>query len=784
MKNIAFCIIFFSFLAFAQNKLILIEGQITDSEKKSPLNGAIVSVLSSSIGAITDSSGYFKIKLSAGKYKIRYSFVGYQSQVNDITVKKDSRNLQLNVSLKPKTYITNEVTIVSGQQLNKPNMQVINDKDIVKMPNLFSDVMRGVKILPGVTSNNELTSAYYVRGGNYNENLIYLNGFTIYRPFLIQEGVEENQSVLNQNMAKDLHFYNGAFPAYLDDKISSALQVNYLDNFTDELRGDINLDLFYGGIVLKNKVGNLNWIGGFRYSYPSLFLSNLQTKGMYHPTFKDVQLFTNYVFPDSSNIEVLFIYAKNKFDLTPTNWVGNFQTSRDDVKEVKLNYSGQNIYNYENVLIGISHLFPLSSAANLRNAFSYYSINENSYKDLAMDVFYSEDAYNPDDNTQYLKTRFEKNNNDLKIKLYEYNAEYRLKTPEYNLTAGTKFIWTKMDNVYNESNYEAGPDTVLNAPYKADYIQKINFNSVAGYIQSEIFFSSKLQANAGARLLKYYYNNELLLSPRLTLLYYANKKNTISASWGIYYQPPFFYEVMNKDMSSQKPLLSQKANSVELNWETIFKSDMKFTAQLYYKRLTRLIPYDVDKLKIIYGNENNAEGYAYGMDLQYQGELIKGTKSWIGYSYLNSQEKNPYTNNSYRPTLLDQTHTIRIFLQDRMPKYPNFQAHVLFLIGSGFRYYLSKTETDPVTGMHTFLPDYGKTDVFPFYSRIDMGLSFAFPISDRQKLTLTADVYNVFDKQNIGSYDWYHVFPTTKFAVHVPNVYSPRFFNVAVNYSF
>ncbi|MDP4115366.1 MAG: TonB-dependent receptor, partial [Bacteroidota bacterium] len=286
MKNIVFFLLCLSSFTFAQNKYILIEGQVTDSEKKSPIKGAIISVLSSSIGALSDSAGYYKIKVTPGKYKIRVSFVGFQSQVNEFVIKGNSKTIENNVSLKSKTFVTNEVTIVSSQQLNKPNMQVINDKDIVKMPNLFSDVMRGVKILPGVTSNNELTSAYYVRGGNYNENLIYLNGFTIYRPFLIQEGVEESQSILNQNMAKDLHFYNGAFPASLDDKISSALQVNYLDSFTEELRGEVSVDLFYTGAILKNRIGNLNWIGGFRYSYPSLFLSNLQTKGTYHPAFK------------------------------------------------------------------------------------------------------------------------------------------------------------------------------------------------------------------------------------------------------------------------------------------------------------------------------------------------------------------------------------------------------------------------------------------------------------------------------------------------------------------
>lgn len=150
-------------------------------------------------------------------------------------------------------------------------------------------MIRSVKILPGVTSNNELSSSYNVRGGNFNENLIYLNGYEIFRPFLIGQGVEESQSIINQNMVNDLQFYGGCFPAKLDDKMSSALEVNYNNNDKEYLNGQVNINLLSTGLTLKSKNGNLNWMGAFRYANPTLFVTKLQTSGKYKPIFMDFQ---------------------------------------------------------------------------------------------------------------------------------------------------------------------------------------------------------------------------------------------------------------------------------------------------------------------------------------------------------------------------------------------------------------------------------------------------------------------------------------------------------------
>lgn len=286
----------------------------------------------------------------------------------------------------------------------------------------------------------------------------------------------------------------------------------------------------------------------------------------------------------------------------------------------------------------------------------------------------------------------------------------------HNLLVGIDGKLSDMKNSLDESTHEAGPDTVLNPPFNLKLNQDINFNSVSGYILDDIYFNERLQANLGLRLLKYFYNNQTLISPRMNINYNLNAENKINFGWGFYYQPPFYYELRDKDLSKIKPLLAQKSVQYVLSWENKINPESGLLAEIYYKRLTNLIPYSVDQLKLVYGDQNNFEGYAYGLDLQYRGELVKGITSWIGYSYLNTKEKDLSNNTGYIPRLLDQNHTIRIYLQDRAERHKNFQSHVVFIFGSGFLYHLEKTVTDPVTGVNTITVDYDRVETFPFIS--------------------------------------------------------------------
>ncbi|MBZ0199713.1 MAG: TonB-dependent receptor, partial [Ignavibacteriaceae bacterium] len=728
----------------------------------------------------TDSAGSYSLSLPNNHYYIKYSYVGFDAVKREVLL--NGGKLRIDVLMYPVVIEQPEINISGMRSKESPVKQQIKEKDFDRIPNLFSDVIRSVKILPGVTSNNELTSAYNVRGGNFSENLIYLNGYEIYRPFLLQQGIEESQSIINQDMVGNLVFYNGAFPAEFGDKMSSALEVNYKKGEQGTLKGTVHASLLNLGVSLSGGLKKINFSTGFRFAYPSMFSKVLQTKGNYNPQFKDFQFFTTYFISNSSNIELFFLSANNEFDLTPDTWRGHFQVSRGDVKEVSIEYTGEKIYNFNTSLTGLKLNSELFDNFNFTTSAAYYINKEAINKNIISSVYFSDDGYNPNDGREYLKSRYEKNKNNLNINTVELKSEAQYKYSVNTFRLGMEYRTSNMKNILNESNYEQGKDSILFAPENLNINQNINYNSIAGYLQDDIYFNEKLKVVLGVRYLKYYFTDENLISPRASLTYTYSGENSINILWGYYYQPPYFYEVRDKEV--YKDLRSQKAVHYIFNWQVVFNRGMKFTTDVYYKQLSNLIPYYLDDLKIVYSDKNNSEGYAYGFDLQFEGELVKGMNTWIGYSYLNTKDRKTEKGSIYQRRLLDQTHTIRIFLQDKMPKIPSLQSHVNFMFGTGFLFHPRKTIYDESAKEYHIVIDYDRVKEYPFYFRVDMGLTYKMNIGGSKNILFTAEVFNIFNKNNIASYSWYHVFPETTQPIAVPNIFSPRFFNVGAEFSF
>jgi hypothetical protein len=617
-------IILLALNAAGQNNLITIKGFVKDEAGGAPLMGVNITVENTPLGTSTDSLGNYNLKVKAGEYNIAFSCIGYKTLVKNININGTGTNFRLNVFLKSSIYVMNDVTINANRESGNQALDTLKAKDIQNMPNLFSNVLSSVKILPGVTSNNELTSTYNVRGGNFDENLIYLNGYEIFQPYLIQQGVEASQSLINENMVNNMEFYHGAFPVQFGDKMSSALAVNYYTEETPQLGGELNADLFNMGLMLHDRTGNLSWRAGIRYAYPSLFDKTLQTSGQYRPSFDDFQFLGSYILPNNSTIQLLVITAKNNFDLIPQSWFGNFQTSYLDVKQVTLDFTGNSNYKYYSNLFGLKFLTPLSDNSNLTTSLAYYTDKEFYNKNLSYDVYYSNDAYNPGDNIQYIETGHEYANNYLNTERIELTSEYNLNYKAQAISAGANIRYSKMESSLDESTYYSGADSVLNTSSYANQKLNTDFNSLSAYLEDNVFINGNLEVKAGLRALKYYFNGEFLLSPRANISYKPDTLNTLSLAMGYYYQPPYFYETGDKSLSVAKSLLAQKDVQYNLNWENLFKEHAKFIAELYYKNLSRLIPYYINQLDLTYGDKNNYEGFAYGLDLQYEGELVPG----------------------------------------------------------------------------------------------------------------------------------------------------------------
>ncbi len=772
-------VLLFYFSVKAQN-FTKVYGEVTDQQTNQPLINANIIVDSTGEGATTDQDGNYIINLSTGNYKIVFSYVGYESQTININLSSKQKKYELNVPLLPTTIKQSEVNIVGEKYPNSTVVREIEGENIRKMPTIFNDVLRSVKILPGVVSNDELSTGYNVRGGNYDQNLIYLNGYEIYRPFLVREGLEESQSLLNPDLVKDIKFFGGAFPSTLGDKLSSVLEVEYKVPDKSQLEVNLAADLLHAGISGSKKFERWSLTGGIRYAYPSLFGNRLQRKGNYSPAYFDIQALANFSLTDHSSIEFLFVNAINEYDLKPENWKGNFQTSFLDVKEVSINFNGERNSSFHTDLYGLKYKNKFNDDLFFRIAASILTNYEKEKTDLQEDIYFSESAYDPENNKLFLKYRFEEVNNSLNLSIFEINPKLVFKKDIHTFECGLEFRVNRFSNSLYENRYEIGPDSTLELPLFREGRQSYNFNSTAFYIQDDINFNRLFTLNAGIRLLYYNYNKEFMTSPRISFYFFPNENQTISLSSGYYFQPPFVYELRDNP-AADKGLSSQKSIHFLLGWDYRKSEQDRYQLEVFYKRNFDMIPYNIENFQIQYNGANELDGYAYGFDFQYSGEIVEGIKSWVGYSYLNAKEKPNDNSSGYRRSLLDQRHTFKVFLQDKIKRLPNFQSHVRLLFGSGMLYHPKVSKIDAETGLTNLETDYSSVGVFPFYFRVDMGLSFKFDLDEKTYITFTAEVLNVFDKNNIADYNYYTIFPLTRYPIGVPQIFSKRFFNVGVN---
>ncbi len=780
-KNGCFLIVVLvSLQAFAQEKPESIRGHVSDAKTNLPLAGANVGVVQTTLGTTTDSLGNFSLKIGPGKYTIRFSRVGYEAVSRELTITAGKEIPFIDVSLKPSEYVANEVLVSAKRLVASPGIHTIEEKNLQYIPNIYGDVIRSVTILPGVTSNNELTSAYNVRGQNFDANLIYLDGFEIYRPYLVQQGIEESQSAINQNMVGNLEFYDGAFPVEYGDKMSSVLVVNYKKQQEPGFGGEANADLLNLGVTLHDRTGALSWTAGFRYAYPSSFTSVLQTKGTYMPRYTDLQLLGSYAFPGNVNLEVLFMTARNTFDLTPSNWTGDFAVNAwNAFRRIVLNFSGGDNYTYDSNLLGLRLTAPLGANSSLSASFAYYSDKESYNENLFYGIYYSPDAYNPQDNVSYLATGYEFADNLLNMDRLEFKTGFDADYGTHATKAGITLRTSLMNNSLNDSTYYLPPP---GPSYFADMKQRIRFNSISGFVAEDINLNPDMTLNLGLRALKYYFTGEFLVSPRASASFKPDSTNSLTLGWGYYYQPPYFYETRDKTLDQAANLRSQLAIQYQLRYERKLKDDSHVLAEVYYKDLSRQLPYYyTNQLELTYGDTNNFNGYDYGFDLQYEGKLSQRLDTWIGYGYLVARDRRD--GGPYQRSLLDQTHTIRIFIQDAMPELHNSQAHVRILFGTGYLYHPMMNVTGPGNTVQT-VPDFDLVYPYPFYYRIDMGLTFKFSLGAKRSLTLNVEVLNVFDKNNIVSYSWYTIPQEFTAPLEVPNLLSARYFNVGVRAEF
>ncbi len=807
MKKLLLLLALMPAFAFSQINL-----KVLDEDGK-PVSQANVSYNNQNF--TTDDNGFVKIPLADSEQTLsaeKETFKGFSK-----TIKLFPKVQNLNVKF---IYNQRETQIeeVVFQKKGKPKVTDLTSIEISaaeaqKVASLSGGVEGLLKTLPSVNSNAELSSQYMVRGGNYDENLIYINDIEIYRPFLIRNSLQEGLSIINPDMVQAINFSAGGFEAKYGDKMSSALNIYYRQPTKFEFSGEVSLigARLSTGFASKDK--KLSALFSGRYRNTNLVLNTLNEDTDFNPQYMDFQTYINYKFNDKWDISFIGYWSKNDYEMVPKVKEVEFGSLQTPLK-LSVFYDGKEDDEYKNMM-GTATInfkpnkkwaFSLDSFAYQNREREYYTI-ASAYQLQTFDPITGAPITSYDVGGQIDHAR-----NDLLVRTY--GAQFKTKfSPDLNtdFEVGLKIEKENLQDFTNEwqlvdsLGYSTPRDFVL--PGQLDPSQlKLRFNiaganhieptRMSGYAQySKKFYwgSNRIFVNAGVRASHWDFNEETIVSPRAQ---FAIKPDwdmdmLFKISGGIYYQSPFYKEIKDLDGNFNPNIKSQRSTQVILANDYEFemaKRPFKLTTELYYKKMDNLIPYYLDNVRIRYSGANNSEGYAYGIDTRLFGHFVPGVDSWISASYARVKENIDGRGYISRPT--DPRFKFSMFYQDYMPKFPSMRVNLTLTYANGL------PSGTPISldenGKPDFEAPYNYQRTLPSYKRVDIGLSKVFIDQKDNKvnggfwgnfkeLTLGVQIFNAFNISNTIANQWVNDV-SSGYNYPVPVRLTGRFFNVKLEF--
>ena len=772
-------------------------------------------------GAISDLDGYYLIEITANTpVELTFSHIGHKNVQATLNLSKNE-DYELNPVMK--TDIEQIATVVISGRENKrvEGITTLSPEAIRRMPSAISGVTSLLTSLPGINNNNELSTQYAVRGGNYDENLVYVNEIEVYRPFLIRSGQQEGLSFVNDDLTSSVDFSAGGFQAKFGDKLSSVLDIKYRK--PTDLQASLDASLLgvsvsAGGI---SDDGKFTGILGLRYRDNSLFVNAKETQTNFKPTFLDAQTYLSYKFNNNLEIGFLGNIAINKYSYKPLTRQTNFGTLADPVALLVF-YDGQEEDKYDTYFGALKATYVASQNYTAKFIGSVYQTQEQEYFDILAqyrlgevdtsigsenlgEVTFSEgigsQLTHARNNLDALIVNLEhKGNATIGENEIEYGVKFthediRDRVQEYEIIDSAGFsIRPPLVDFENLQPYE--PFTSEIVPYTNIRAQNdVQINRLSGYGQwsrRTTIGSSDLWLNAGVRAHNWSVSGQdiqsitqTVFSPRgqVSLKPNWSRDMLFRLSGGVYQQPPFYRELRDSTGTVRPGVKAQKSIHIVLGNDYSFDLwDRPFTlnSEVYYKKLTDVNPYTLDNVRIRYRASNNAVAYAYGLDLRLAGEFVLGTESWISLGYLKTEENIDDKGYIFRPT--DQRLKIGMLFQDYVKVVPNLKGYLNLQYNTGLP-----------GGSPSYADPYNFQERLPDYKRVDLGVSYVLIDATKPKqegvfqyfkeLTLGAEIFNIFDVQNSISNTFVRdVY--TKVQYSIPNYLSPRVFNIRLTAKF
>lgn len=824
MKYVIYTIIllqvFFTGLASAQEKAVVF-GKLTD-EKNKPLELVNVAIIGKTGGTVTARDGSYELQIPSGKLvTIGFSFVGYRHDSVQITAKPDER-IELNRKLVQSTTVLPDFVVIDDR-IRSTTLTRVNPKVASSIPSISGGIESVIQTLPGVVSVNELSSQYMVRGGNFDENLVYVNDIEIYRPLLIRSGQQEGLSFVNSDLVSSILFSAGGFEAKYGDKMSSVLDIKYKQPV--ESGGSASMSLLGGTVHLEGATDDqrFSYLGGFRYKTNQYILKGLETKGEYKPSFWDVQGLLRYQISETWEVSLLGNYSSNKYQFIPQNRETEFGTI-EEARRLTVYFEGKETDKYQNWLGALTLEHRPSRHLQLKLTGSAYQSIESEYFDilgqywiglLSNDI--GGDQFGNVIDIQGVGSYLNHARNRLNAMVYNIGHRGTFDKGNHYLQWGANYQiesiddeireWTLIDSagysIPHPQDSIGVPGITPNPFLLNDFVKSKNNLStqrITGFIQDSYSLdgtSRNLTFTAGVRANYWSYTSQYLISPKASLSYHPinwEKDIVFRLATGFYYQPPFYREMRYFDGSLNPEIKAQKSIHfvAASDWDFMaWGRPFKFITELYYKVLQDLIPYEVDNVKTRYYATNNAKGYATGIDFKVNGDFVPGIESWASLSVMKTREdidNDFYFDTAgvkvypgYIPRPTDQRVNVSILFQDYLPKNPTYKMNLRLIFGTGLPFGPPKS------------PRYMQGRRTPPYRRVDIGFSKAIigegsKLNDKRifknlkSLWISLEVLNLLDVNNTISYLW--VKDVAGYQWAVPNYLTPRQINLKIHIDF
>jgi hypothetical protein len=823
---ISFFLLLCSSTFFAQKKYATISGTVVN-ENEQLLGKVSVIILGKSVGVNTNDSGFFTIKVPASNpFALTFSSVGYNEAQQNFLL-SENENEVITIRLTRKTQVNNSVTVTAQAKTEEISLVKINPKNAFLLPSPTGGIEGLIKVLVG--STNELSSNYTVRGGNYDENLIYVNDFEIYRPYLVSNGQQEGLSFINPQLTQNVAFQLGGFQAKYGDKMSSVLDITYRK--PKAFGGSVYISLLEQGFHIEGTSKNekFTYLLGVRNRNNQNLLSNQETKGSYQPSSNDVQGLFTYTLNQKTQVELLTNFSQTKFTLIPEfsqKTTSVFSPLFTANLGLDVYFEGQERDVYKTNMLGFATTIKPNKNLKLKFLASTFSDDEKeNYDILGAYIFGERDI----DKT---KTTFGQIVNSLGVGAFQNYARNTLKINVTNLSHkgiydkgrhviqwGIGYDNTKINDKINE--WEMHDSAGYSLPFNPNVLQlkkvlrstsNFGFDRFTGYIQDNYILSDSLgiTAQAGVRFNYNTLNSQLLISPRVSIAWKPKKwdKNFIfKTAIGSYAQAPFYRELRRPNGTLNFNLKAQQSYHFITGADYNFQNKnrpFKVTAELYYKAMHNIVPYDIDNVRLRYFGENKAKAYAAGAEFRLFGELVKDAESWVSIGFMKTREdiENDYYYNYKnaageiitskttdrvvkdsvqqnigwlrRPS--DRLITFGLFFSDYLATNKNLKVYINTITGTNMPYNLPDN------------PKYRNGLIIEPYLRVDLGFSALILDAEKMKrrshapfkafnnVWLSVEIFNLIDRRNQISYLFIKDYANNTFSI--PNRLTPRLLNI------